>query len=504
VKTDPTTRLALLLIFLATLFRLYLAATQGMFQDECYYWTWSRHLDLSYVDQGPGIAYFIRLGTFFFGETPLGVRFSSVMLAAGTGWLVYLTARRWFDSKTALWTLIFLNSAPLLFAGGFLATYDIPQVFFWAAALYALTRALLDEKTKYWYAVGALTGLGVLCKVTMLAIAPGVLLLLAWHLPFRRYLKSPHPYLAFGIALLAFIPMILWNQSHEWLQLKHAQGLGSHVRGTLPGRIFGDFLGGQALALGPLLWIGELIALGWAWKKHRDQPGMVFSLALTLPFLLICLLTAARNKLEANWPAPMHLAALMPLAAWFAPSPPAPSLRQGRGPGGWVLVGVSVLMTLFGLFPGALAPLGVTISKKTGGKLNESYGWPQMMETVQMARDRAGEHFVAGTNYKVNAVLAFHLKDKPEVKGLYLGTRRDQFFVWTDPKALVGKNAVLCLETGKSEDPLALARRYFSSVEPFALRNITRPGFDGVVKSWEIYICRDFRGYNPDATANGY
>ncbi len=496
-----------------------------MFQDECYYWTWSRRLDLSYVDQGPGIAYFIRWGCLIFGDTPLGVRFSSVLLAAGTGWLVYLTARRWFDAKTALWTLIFLNAAPLLFAGGFLATYDIPQVFFWAAALYALTRALLDNNYKYWYAVGVLTGLGILCKVTMLAIAPGVLLLLAWHPPYRKFLKTPHPYLAFGIALLAFVPMAIWNQSHDGLQLKHAQGLGSHVRGTLLGRVFGDFLGGQALALGPLLWIGELVALGRAWKLRRESEGMVFSLALTLPFLLICLITAMRNKLEANWPAPMHLAALMPLAAWLAPNPPAPimgrvnpSSAEGRGKREegrkrsasremalrWLCVGVSVAMTLFGLFPGMLAPLGVRIDKKTGGKLNESYGWPEIMETVQLARDRAGDHFVAGTNYKVNAALAFHLKDRPDVKGLYLGTRRDQFFVWTDPKALVGKNAVLCFETGKSEESLALVRNYFESVEPFALRNVVRPGFEGVVKSWEIYIGRGFRGYDPSAHASGY
>jgi len=140
-----------------TALRLILAATQGMYQDECYYWTWSRHLDLSYVDQGPGIAYFVRLGTFFFGDTPLGVRLSSVLLSAGTSWLVYLTARRWFDSKVGLWTVILLSAAPLLFAGGFMATYDIPQVFFWAVAVYALTKTLLDDNPKLWYAVGVLT-----------------------------------------------------------------------------------------------------------------------------------------------------------------------------------------------------------------------------------------------------------------------------------------------------------------------------------------------------------
>lgn len=495
-------RIALAILAVATLLRLALATTQGMFQDECYYWTWSRHLDLSYVDQGPGIAYFIRLGTFFFGDTPLGVRFSSVVLAAGTGWLTFLTARRWFDETVALWTLILLCAAPLLFAGGFMATYDIPQVFFWAATLYALTKTLLDDRPKLWYAVGALTGLGVLCKVTMLAIAPGVLLLLVWHPDFRKHLKTPHPYAAFALALLAFVPMALWHFQHDGLQLKHAQGLGSNVRGNLPGRLFGDFLGGQAIALGPLLWLGELLALARAWKVRESHPGVRVSLSLTVPFLLICLVIAARNKLEANWPAPMHLAALWPLATWLRELWEKKTIEHRFAVS--ATVGVSVLMTLFGLFPEGFTKLGIRIDRKTGVKLCENYGWPELMKTVQLARERAGEHFVAGTNYKVCSVLSFHLKDQPEVAGLYLGARRDQFFVWTKPEALRGQNAVLCLESDNAEVPLELARRYFSQVEPFSLLRINRPGFVGEVKRWEVYICRGFQGYDPNAHATGY
>ena len=64
-----TARIAIGLIGLLTVVRLIFAARLGLFQDEAYYWQWSRQLDLSYVDQGPGIAYFIRLGTLIFGDT---------------------------------------------------------------------------------------------------------------------------------------------------------------------------------------------------------------------------------------------------------------------------------------------------------------------------------------------------------------------------------------------------------------------------------------------------
>ena len=100
--------------------------------------------------------------------------------------------------------------------------------------------------------------------------------------------------------------------------------------------------------------------------------------------------------------------------------------------------------------------------------------------------------------------MAFYLPDHPDVQGLYLGTRRDQYFLWTHPQNLVGQKAILCLETGHTDEPLALARRYFASVSPVSIVPVTRPGFRGIVKSWEIYVCRGFRGYDPDAHASGF
>src|SRR5690348_5101404 len=98
------TRAALLLLGLLTLFRLWYAATHGLVQDESYFWQWSRHLAPAYYDQGPTIAFLIRIGTTLFGNTTLGVRFMTVLLGAGTGWFVFLTARRRFGATVAFWT----------------------------------------------------------------------------------------------------------------------------------------------------------------------------------------------------------------------------------------------------------------------------------------------------------------------------------------------------------------------------------------------------------------
>ena len=427
------------------------------------------------------------------------------MLTAGASYLAFLTARAWFSERVGLWTVILLGVAPLLSAGGLLATYDIPQVFFWAAALYALTLALKTEKANWWLALGVLTLLGVVCKITMLALAPGVLCFLIATPEYRKWLRSPYPYLAFGIALLGFIPMIVWNLQNEMLGLKHAQGLGSNVRGTLLGRLFGDFLGGQALAVGPAIWIAELVALARLTRLKPKSPREFFLLTITLPFLAICVLAAAKNKLEVNWPAAMHLTGLMAVAAWFSELWDS-ERRKARFAVG-ASVGLSALLTIVGVAPETVTALGVTIDRKTGVKLCENYGWDQVAKVVQFARDqetkRGVKVFVAATDYKTCSELAFYLPDKPQVKGLYLGTRRDQYFLWTKPSELLRQTAILCLKPDQT-DAVELARRYFKNVYAVAPVRVFRPGFRGEVKKLDIYRCEGFLGYDPNAHATGY
>ena len=53
-------------------------------------------------------------------------------------------------------------------------------------------------------------------------------------------------------------------------------------------------------------------------------------------------------------------------------------------------------------------------------------------------------------------------------------------------------------------EALALARRYFDSVEEISRATVTRPGFDGYIKDWRLFACRGFKGYDPQAHLDGY
>lgn len=501
--TERTALLGLLLALLTGL-RLWYGSALGLAHDEAYYWQWSRHPDLSYYDQGPGIALLIRLGTLLLGPTHLGIRLVVILMAAGTTYLAFLTARRWLGERVALWTAGLLTVSPLLSAGSILATYDGPQVFFWTLALYLLTRTVQENRVAGWYAVAVVVGLGALCKITMLLIAPCVLLFLLLSPAYRQWLATPHPYLAFGIALALYSPVVIWNAQHGWMGFLHSATLSNRTRDAAPLRWFGDFLGGQAIALSPFLFLAELYALWRLAKNVRDDGGR-FVLAFGAPVLVVCLLMSLRSKQEINWPAPTHIGGLMAVALYFD------GVWRSKRPVGRAGIALTLLValvvTLIAFFPGLLPAVGLQVSAEAAQKLNETYGWPQIAVRVQAAREtlaREGKPvFVFGVNYRVNSVMAYYLPGKPETKGMYLNSRRDQYWVWTDHRALVGQNAVFYLDD-ENEDAVALARRYFASVETLEPVIIRRPGFTGPAKLWYLYLCRDFKGYDPLRHVAGY
>jgi 4-amino-4-deoxy-L-arabinose transferase-like glycosyltransferase len=70
-------RLFLLLgfLFLLTGIRWWIGANAELTPDESFHFQWTRHPDVSYYSNGPGVALAILAGTSLFGFTEFGVRF---------------------------------------------------------------------------------------------------------------------------------------------------------------------------------------------------------------------------------------------------------------------------------------------------------------------------------------------------------------------------------------------------------------------------------------------
>ena len=196
--------------------RLLYAGSVELLPEETYYWNYSQHLDLGYLDHPPMVAWLIRLGTLVFGQTEFGVRAGALCCGAITSLFVYKLARNLCGEACALAALVLAQSLPFFFLAGLLMTPDAPLTAAWAASLYYLERALIAQHSQAWWRAGTCLGLGMISKYSIALLAPATLTFMLWDPQSRRWWRQFEPYVAALLALAVFSPVIIWNAQHDW------------------------------------------------------------------------------------------------------------------------------------------------------------------------------------------------------------------------------------------------------------------------------------------------
>src|SRR5262245_47109402 len=158
---------ALRLVFLAHGCRLDLAP------DEAHYWDWSRHLDWSYYSKGPLIAWLVAASTSLLGNTMPVVRLPAVLCGTLLLASMYVLTVETFGRRRLGASVVALAlTLPPIAAGATLMTIDAPYTCCWGWALVLGYRAALRGNRWAWPACGAVVGLGILAKYTMLLWLP--------------------------------------------------------------------------------------------------------------------------------------------------------------------------------------------------------------------------------------------------------------------------------------------------------------------------------------------
>lgn len=290
--------------------------------DEAYYWVWSRHLALSYLDHPPIVAYLIRLGTLVMGDSELGVRWLAGFLIAGTVLIVTVATRRITpDARAMAFVPLALLLSPLVAVAGSIMTPDAPACFFQAAALAAALRFFSPGgRPRHWLLFGLFMGLALDSKYTSVLLGLSVLLAMISCTEGRRALLTPWPWAAALIAVALFSPVVLWNSSHHWasfrFQIHHgAGGTESPAWKNLLG-----YVGGQIAVCTPIL-LGVCIAALLIYWRRKDNPMTVRLLlyAATAPLLFFGI-TAIRHRPEGNWPMFAYFPAVMLFARYLGES----------------------------------------------------------------------------------------------------------------------------------------------------------------------------------------
>lgn len=259
-------------LLVLTAIRLVFIGRVELSPDEAYYHEWSQRLDWCYFSKGPGIALAMRASTAIFGHGEFGIRAFAPLLALGSSVLLFWLARRIYDVRTAVWTVVAVNVAPIFNVGGLVMTIDPLSIFFWIAALCTLWRALENSPafSLWWPLSGVIIGCGFLCKWTNAMELLSVLLLLAMTPRYRRELFRP----GFLSMIAVFVPFVVpvwqWNETHGWPTTHHlaARGGLDAPWWRLDFKSFGAFLGSHFGVYSPLIFVAMLVAL---WVAVRES-----------------------------------------------------------------------------------------------------------------------------------------------------------------------------------------------------------------------------------------
>jgi len=475
-----------LLVALLMVVRLWVARHAGLLFDEPYYWLWSRHLAAGYYDHPPMVALWIKLGTVLLGDSVLGIRIVFLVNILAVTAAAYALGRVLFDRRTAEHAALWTNTLPVIGIAGMMATPDGPSVLFWTLALLAYALLARTERGAWWLAVGVLAGLGAASKYTNLFLGPGILLSLLIDPRLRRWLLTPWLWAGGVMAVLVFLPVILWNAGHDWASFRFQFG---RVAETAFNPI--DLVAlvvTQPLIFNPLAAVFAVIAIAMVFRPGAaDRPELSLLLATSVPLVVFILFQSTHGAVLQHWLVPVFPALTVAAVAVAGKLPDdARYLRRIRTD----VVPVALVAALV-IFAYVTTPADRYFPGKD--PVDSMRGWPAFADGIEALREKAGAAWVGTAQYETTGELSFELRDKAPVVPV---TERARYsFAPAPDPALLAEPGLLVVRTVTDLTPFHAC---FARLT--LLGTLNRTGTTTVVDSFNAYLTE---GPAPDLAARG-
>lgn len=294
-----------LLIFLLVInaFKLLIARSFPLIGDEAYYWLWGQHLDLSYIDHPPMIAYVNFILTSLLGQNEFAIRLGAILIVLIISWIIYLTGKELYNERAGVISAVIFNLLPTFFGGGMFLVPQTVLFLFWSLSFYLMVKIIKTGKPYYWYLLGISAGLGLLSDYIMALFFIGTFFFLLLQKEYRSWLVRREPYLAALISLAIFSPVIIWNLKLGFTPFFYWGG----KMGVTPriGDNLLNFFGLQMLLYTPPIFI---ITLHLIFRENTKNLLLkIYSAAVFIPFMLISPII----NVGSHWTSTSYLPAIL-------------------------------------------------------------------------------------------------------------------------------------------------------------------------------------------------
>lgn len=407
----------LTLLLISTALRLTLGSVVELGNDEVYYITYALFPDLSHFDHPPMVGWFIQLFTLNLTfDTEGWIRLASIVSGSLNTIILYLIGTTLSDRQTGWYAALLYNVSIYGFViTGIFIMPDSPQMLFWLLSILFIILAIGDSKSTddinksastlntgiqagaipytgiseqrralFFLLAGLTTGLALLSKYTSIFIIVGTFFYFIVH---REWFGKWYSYVAVFIALLCFLPVLIWNYQNDFISFTFHSDRVEVTKKLFRLDTFATELGGQILYNNPVnfgIIVAALVAFFRKKQVFRDNRIQLL-VYIALPLILLFLVISLFRSTLPHWSGPAYVT-LIPIAAlWLRNFTRCGNLGKVL-PNAlkWSLSFITVFLTiaLLQIFNGTFLNKG--IDQETGQRLGikditlDMYGWKQL------------------------------------------------------------------------------------------------------------------------------
>ncbi len=466
--------------------RLLFTGIMGMMPQDAYYDFYAQHLDLSYYDHPPMIAYLLRTFTTLLGKKVFVLKLADTLCTWGTVLLFYKVAVAFLSPRLVRRAMLLLLSTLLITLVSLISTPDVPLLFFWTATLLALNNAIFEDRKIYWLVAGILSGLAFDSKYTAIFLTVGTVGFLLFSKKYRRLLFS-FWFLSYILSFAVLIlPVFVWNYRNHFASFVFQSSARvndmSGTRFDVSG--FAGVIGHQAAVLMPVLFFFLFFGLWKLLRKYglranRIPDRILFLLAFFIPAFLGFFLISFFYWVKINWMMPAYITGIIWICRYWS--------------GQWVRRQMVFALVLHVVLAIEIAFYPVPIRSD-----DTWFGWQPFAREVAQVRQRYPDAFIFSCDdYKTAAMLNFYLPEMVYSRNV-VGERALQFdFIGTNLQTLAGRNAIyidsnprfdsLGNEAARIPDSYKSRFDRIESLQPILVSNHGR-----VLRKWSVFLCKNY------------